>query len=421
MGEPSKRLVFVSEYLGGLSGMSKAGLEIFGALASTTNRLTVISSHRPIHQGGRGKGVECIVAPKRMSFSRRIKIGTIRETASWAKWSVLGLINNWRLRRLVPDILFVNSLGNHEYISQLPIPRPDSCVLIVHDSPARFLGQHYPARGLDWALSVLNCYSHLVFVSSRCREEWGRHHILRNKETFYVPNCCNEDDVSRLLARNKQDVRRALGLDPDRFVAVCVASLQHLKGQDILVKNLDKLLLVVPKLKLLMIGPRHGDPSYRETLEKEIRQGGYADYVHFTGPMANATEYIYAADTLVQPSRVEAMPLTILEAMALRTAVIATPVGGIPELIKHKDSGWLFSHQTPNQLLEGFHVIASDVNQREMFVRNASTRYWSEFSRSLLAQRYNRVVERIGASIRTGGCTSSAFERELAHSKNTDG
>ena len=100
----------------------------------------------------------------------------------------------------------------------------------------------------------MRTYSSLIFVSSRCREEWLSTGAFTDKQTFYIPNCCNESAVKKLRAEERMAVRRRLGLPADRLVAVCVATLQHRKGQDILVDQSPRLLEVAPDLSIYFVG-----------------------------------------------------------------------------------------------------------------------------------------------------------------------
>ena len=90
--------------------------------------------------------------------------------------------------------------------------------------------------------------------------------------------------------------------------------------------------------------------EYRFDLEKLAGQLGAADFVDFTGYKPDAAMLMYAFDLFVLPSWIEGLPVTIMEAMAAGKPVIATPVGGVPELVLDGETGLLVPPRDPNRL-----------------------------------------------------------------------
>ena len=113
------------------------------------------------------------------------------------------------------------------------------------------------------------------------------------------------------------------------------------------------------------------------------------------GHRSNALEYIYAADLLILPSRAEAMPRVILEAMAIETPVVATAVDGIPELIDHEKSGLLFEPEDIGGMIDSIDRIYTNPQMTEQFCSAARAKYWSCFSRIHQKARYRQVLEKI--------------------------
>ena len=103
-------------------------------------------------------------------------------------------------------------------------------------------------------------------------------------------------------------------------------------------------------------------------------------------------EFIYGADVLVLPSRAEAMPRVILEAMALGTPVIASDVDGVSELIENGKSGFLFSPTDTPSLVSAFHAWKNELNNIDCIIENAQQKYWDNFSRKQQIQRYQQAV-----------------------------
>ena len=215
---------------------------------------------------------------------------------------------------------------------------------------------------------------------------------LADKRSFYIPNCCDEEAVANLTAQDRADVRQRLGIPPHRFVVICLASIQYHKGQDLLLDCLPTVLSKVPDILIYFVGPQV-DHVLAMDLRQRIELGELDEHVRILGNRRDALEFIYAADLLVTPSRTEAMPLTILEAMALKTPVIASDVGGIPELIENEVTGLLFPPEQPMRLADALVRAAKDPVEQRSFAERASQRYWSSFSKVLHAKRYAQAIE----------------------------
>jgi glycosyltransferase involved in cell wall biosynthesis len=138
-----------------------------------------------------------------------------------------------------------------------------------------------------------------------------------------------------------------------------LGSLEHHKAVGLLLKALAR--LPEPTVRLVLHG--RVKPSQLDRLERALRKLGLRDRVRHGGPLAPARvlEAISAADALVVPSRAaEGSSLTILEAMSVGRPVVAARVGGIPELVRDGENGFLFSRGDVGDLRDNIARLASD-------------------------------------------------------------
>jgi glycosyltransferase involved in cell wall biosynthesis len=126
---------------------------------------------------------------------------------------------------------------------------------------------------------------------------------------------------------------------PDRPIRriVTVANLRPEKGHDTLIAAMPSVLRRRPELEFVFAG---GGPC-RERLEGLARTTGVADRVRFVGHAEDVAGLLASSDLFVLPSRSEAFPNSVLEAMAAGLPVVATRVGGITELVEHQRTGVL--------------------------------------------------------------------------------
>jgi glycosyltransferase involved in cell wall biosynthesis len=127
---------------------------------------------------------------------------------------------------------------------------------------------------------------------------------------------------------------------PDAPRLVCVGRLTEQKGQLLLIEAAHRLAMKGIKSELVLVG----DGEMRVEVERLVARHGLAGQVRITGWVSSdrVREEILAARGLVLPSLAEGLPVVIMEAMALRRPVLTTYVGGIPELVRSGENGWLF-------------------------------------------------------------------------------
>lgn len=121
---------------------------------------------------------------------------------------------------------------------------------------------------------------------------------------------------------------------------VCVARLSKGKGQLLLIEAAHRLARKGIEFELVLAG----DGEMRTEVEKSIARYELARQIRITGWISSdqVREEILASRGLVLPSLAEGLPVVIMEAMALRRPVLTTYVGGIPELVRPGENGWLF-------------------------------------------------------------------------------
>jgi glycosyltransferase involved in cell wall biosynthesis len=135
---------------------------------------------------------------------------------------------------------------------------------------------------------------------------------------------------------------------------VCVGRLSAQKGQLLLVEAAARLARQGVDFELVLAG----DGELRAPIERLVAHHGLADRVRITGWISSARvrEEMQAARALVLPSFAEGLPVVIMEAMALRRAVLTTCIAGIPELVVPGETGWLIPAGSVAELVEAMRV-----------------------------------------------------------------
>lgn len=140
-----------------------------------------------------------------------------------------------------------------------------------------------------------------------------------------------------------------------------------------------------------------GDGPERQEAESLATRLGVMDYVDFVGkqPQAQIREYLSVADLLLLPSQTESFGLTALEAMACRVPVIATRVGGIPEVVEDGGCGYLFDIGDVDKMAEAAARILNDEAEQERLGTRGREIALSQFAAEKIIPEYEELYRRV--------------------------
>jgi len=137
-------------------------------------------------------------------------------------------------------------------------------------------------------------------------------------------------------------LRSTLGLQKNSHIVGTVARLCPVKGQREFILAARNICNLYPNTEFLVIGEDYEfEGKYRSNLENLVKELDLEEFVHFLGFRSDVRRLIYCFEIFVLPSWIEGLPVTILEAMAARKPVVATSVGGVPELVLDGETGIL--------------------------------------------------------------------------------
>lgn len=184
----------------------------------------------------------------------------------------------------------------------------------------------------------------------------------------------NGVDLERFVPEDRLVARQKLAL-PDMRILLSVGNLVELKGHHITIEALTEL----PKDLHLVIA---GTGPERENLQKLATQLGVIDRITFAGHIDNhALRWWYsAADALVLCSSREGWANVLLESLACGTPVIATPVGGTPEVIGNDTAGQLMGERNARALVAAYARLIADYPDRQTVRHYAEQFSWQETS-----------------------------------------
>lgn len=220
------------------------------------------------------------------------------------------------------------------------------------------------------------------YVSKRLFET---HHVAGDK----VVTIFNSINIERFRPRDTLAARNDLGFPPDRRILCSVAMLIPEKGVQHLLQAVAQLVVKNGMHDLLLVIA--GEGYYRDELERLIDKLGIGGHVLFLGRRSDVHLIIAAADVVVVPSVwEEAFGIIIAEAMASARPVVASNIGGIPELVDDGVTGKLVEPGDSDGLARAIHKLLMDITERERLGNAGLVQAREKFD---LARQVVRIVD----------------------------
>jgi glycosyltransferase involved in cell wall biosynthesis len=279
------------------------------------------------------------------------------------------------LCRLQPDVVHTHQVGPLFYGSTAA--RRARVPAVIHTDH----GKHYGRLRNRWLSRIAGRFADLFFclTTDMANEVAARGIVPQSK----IRVIANGIDLSRFQqARDKNRLRESLGLPIGIPLIGTIGRLVEVKRQDVLLRGFANLRDRAPEAHLVFVGDGPLLPELSALAETlHVRP-----YTHFVGYQAHPEDYLQALDVFALTSRSEGMPQTIMEASAAGIPVIASRVGGLPEIIEHEQSGLLFPAGDEAALAAGIWQLLSEKERaREM----------SEVGKRRVAERFD--VRRMAA------------------------
>lgn len=291
------------------------------------------------------------------------------------------------------DVLHINVCGTEPAPIAARMAGQRRVVGVYHISPSYDLegkrrGQPY--RGLEtWALRSL----HAAITCSRfTQRDWESHFPVPKGLMTTVQNGIDLSRGERI--RSREAAKAALGYRSDDLLIGCVANLHPYKGHRVLIEAFRQVRASQPRARLLLAGTGALESALREQA-RDLQ-----DSVSFLGYCTDVRGVLEALDLYTQPSVMEALGLAVLEASAMGIPVVASDVGGLPEVVQSDVTGLLVPPGDAAELAAAFSALLNDPQRRERLGRAGAEMVRAHFTRERMAAETCSVYERLLANQR---------------------
>jgi glycosyltransferase involved in cell wall biosynthesis len=310
------------------------------------------------------------------------------------------------------DVIWLNMRLRYWPISLFKLFRlmKDLNVQIVHThlSPADFWGrvaailagvpvivttEHNQNLWRKWpqriANRILNRYTNkIIAVSEDIRKLRIKLDCVSPKKVVTIPNAVDLERFRQV--ENRDQTREELGLNDSSVLIGTVTRLEYRKRIDRLLAVSEEVFDRTPEARFVIVG----DGPLRNDLEAQAEKLALPPgYLHFLGRRMDVPDLLSAMDIFVSCSDFEGMPIAILEAMASGKPIVATKVGGVPEVLQDRYTGLLVSPNDLESMTEAIVELATDKQLREFLALNAFRIADQCYSTQLFSQRTSALYE----------------------------
>ncbi len=266
--------------------------------------------------------------------------------------------------------------------------RMTSVPVIVHTFHGNVLRGYFdPLRSsvfvaLERLLGRLS--NRVIAISPRQRAEILAFEIAPDERIVEIPLGI---DLSQFLDPPRGRLRGELGLAPSAPLVGIIARLVPIKGVDVFLAAAARLASARPAATFVVVG----DGVQRDSLAAHAASLGIADRVRFLGWRADLPEIYADLDVVVLTSRNEGTPLSVIEALTTERAVVATAVGGVPDVIDSPGIGSLVPPEDPDAVAAAIARLLDDPALRLAMGRAGRKRVYPEHDASTLVARVDAL------------------------------
>jgi glycosyltransferase involved in cell wall biosynthesis len=298
-----------------------------------------------------------------------------RRTLSMGPWlRIFGFLRRERI-----DVLHAHKFGSNVWgvllgrLARVPVVIAHEHTWSYEGRPVRkLLDRHLVARGANLVVAVSRADRARMVTMERIPP--GRVEV--------VPN-----GIPPLPEPSGRDVRAELGIAPAAPVVLAVGLLRPQKALDNLVHAATELAPAHPGLRMLIAG---GGPE-QASLEALVRELDLGGTVTLLGSRDDVPDLLAVADVAVNSSNFEGTPLAVLEYMAAGKAIVATSVGGIPDVITEGVEGVLVPPRDPQALAAAIGDLLEDPERRARLGAAARERQQRELTLDATVRRFEEL------------------------------
>jgi glycosyltransferase involved in cell wall biosynthesis len=288
----------------------------------------------------------------------------------------------------IPFVSFLHGAGPYMTIAKikLALHRQHISIAEVLRTTMSYIA-HYSILHLPTVLGS----DLIICASNHVRDSVRKWYPVRRKKIYTIMNGIDTFEFSP-NGQERNRLRKRLGIREGEFLLMTSGSISKEKGHHLAVEALNKLLKKNVNLKLMIVG----DGEYLASLSGLIDKFGLKDRVILTGfvPNESISNYYNAADIYLIPTlRAEGLPFALIEAMSIGLPIIASRMGGIPDVVENGKEGLLVNPDDTNDMVSKILTLLRNKNLRKELGARARSKVLNELNSENMITRTLRIIE----------------------------
>lgn len=248
------------------------------------------------------------------------------------------------------------------------------------------------------AVIIKHLTKHFKYIISPS-EELNQFYGIRDNRTFsYIPNGVDLNDFHIADKNQIKNCKLEYGLDIDKYMILCPRRWAPTKGIIYLIKAIEilKNTDISDRFQAVFIGNEYEDyPEYKEEILKFISEHNLEKHIKLLGNIEyeNMSKITIASEIIVIPSLMEAVSLSMLESMACGKIVVGSNTGGIPEVIKDNENGFLVKKADEISLSDKLYEIIKKHDELDYIRINARKTVEESYSWETITRKIKKIYE----------------------------
>jgi len=297
---------------------------------------------------------------------------------------VRGLIRLFQIMRL-DNVSSVMTFTHHSNLLGIPIAWINGIPVRIAAHRGRIHGfPRWQEKIHSWMINS-GMATKLVAISKQIGKDAVSEGVNPEK-ILVIPNGVEPLDFDPSVRVKK---RNELKIKPDQFVVLSVGRLSYEKGHDVLIGAVPTVVQEYPQTVFIF----SGDGPQRSALENQVDTLDIRQNVFFLGVRTDVRELITAAELFVFPSRSEGLGQALLEAMSVGITVVASNVGGIPEVIENGKSGVLVTPEKSHAFAQAIIEMLGNEQQRKIFSSAARETVREKYPIQKMFDSYLKILD----------------------------
>lgn len=236
---------------------------------------------------------------------------------------------------------------------------------------------------------IRNFSAQMVFVAEYMKKDYIKQSKFPDNKSLTVYN-----GIELKTDIDSSSLKKELGILDDDLLVGHIANLRAPKGHRYLIKAASLICKNFPNAKFLLIGDE-GDGIIKKEIEDFIAESGLGENIRLLGFRKDVNRLLQLIDVFVLSSTSEGLPLSVIEAMASSKPVVATNVGGLPEIVIPDRTGYLVEPQNAEALAEKLEFLLENEALRNRMGRAGRKIIEEQYSLKTMIDNYQNLYEEL--------------------------